>query len=154
EDDLRQVVAEVGVVEADAEAIQLPTGEHALTADAKAIELLENIGVPIAKANPAEDADALRTVRLRRIQELIEVIVGRPRARRLADLDLAEGVADRDLAADDVPERDLRAQILGERRVRLAVPAAADQLVPGQAEGLDPHPELPKQHHSLLEQLV
>ena len=91
---LRQVVAEVGVVEADAKAVPIPPGEHALTRDPKAVELLENVGVPIAKADPAEDADALRAVRLRRIQELIEVIVGGPGARRLSDLDLAEGVAE------------------------------------------------------------
>ena len=44
------------------------------------------------------------------------------------------------------------ARILGEGRERLGAPDAADQLVPGQAEGLDPHPELRVHHDPLLEQ--
>src|SRR5262245_47334886 len=78
QDDLPQVVAEVGVVEADAKAVQIAPGEHALAAAAEAVELLENVGVAIAKADPTEDADALGAVRLGRIHKLIEVIVGGP----------------------------------------------------------------------------
>jgi hypothetical protein len=59
EDETPQVSAEAGVIGADAESVTIASGQHALAADAKAVELLDGVGIVVGKTNPAEDAEAL-----------------------------------------------------------------------------------------------
>jgi hypothetical protein len=118
------------LVETDTKAVMIPSWEHGLPPDAKAVELLENVRVPIAKTNPPEDADPLRAVPLRGVQELIESIIDGPGARLLANLDLAESAAERELPAENTADGNGIARILRQGGVRLSVPGAADQLVP------------------------
>jgi hypothetical protein len=59
EDEATQVAAEAGVITAEAESVMIPSRQHALTADAKAVELLDGVGIAVGKANSTEDAEAL-----------------------------------------------------------------------------------------------
>ena len=130
--------------QADAEAVTVPSGEHALSADAEAVELLDGVGVTVGQADPAENAEALGAISLRRIQELIEVVVDEPGARLLSDRH----------PVGEAEERERDARVLFERIERFAVPGAADQLVPGQAEGFNADPQLRAQHDPVLVQLI